>query len=86
MHPCYAAICFIALILYRVMRSRLRAGDTKLSPGRAMSTLRRIQHHRIALNETQPVAGLSSISQEQAGILAALKIKKPIPNTQLTLL
>ena len=82
----HATICFIALILYRVMRSRLRAGDTKLSPERALSKLRRIQHHRITLNETQPVAGLSSISQEQADILAALTIKKPSLNTQLTLL
>ncbi len=82
----HATICFIALILYRVMRSRLRAGNTKLSPERALSKLRRIQHHRITLNETQPVAGLSSISQEQADILAALTIKKPSLNTQLTLL
>lgn len=82
----HATICFIALILYRVMRSRLRAAGTKLSPERALSKLRRIQHHRITLNETQPVAGLSSISQEQADILAALTIKKPSLNTQLTLL
>ena len=82
----HATICFIALILYRVMRSRLRAGNTKLSPERALSKLRRIQHHRITLNETQPVAGLSSISQEQADILGALTIKKPSLNTQLTLL
>ena len=82
----HATICFIALILYRVMRSRLRAGNTKLSPERALSKLRRIQHHRITFNETQPVAGLSSISQEQADILAALTIKKPSLNTQLTLL
>ena len=75
----YATICFIALILYRVMRSRMRASDTKLSPERALSKLRRIQHHRITLNETQPVAGLSSISQEQADILAALTIKKTKP-------
>ncbi len=82
----HATICFIALILYRVMRSRLRAGNTKLSPERALSKLRRIQHHRITFNETQPVAGLSSISQEQADILGALTIKKPNLNTQLTLL
>ncbi|RID96867.1 hypothetical protein [Simplicispira hankyongi] len=34
----------------------------------------------------QPVAGLSSISQEQTDILGALTIKKPSLNTQLTLL
>ena len=82
----HATICFIALILYRVMRSRLHASDTKLSPERALSKLRRIQHHRITLNDTQPIAGLSTISQEQSDILAALTVKKPTPSVQLTLL
>ena len=68
------------------MRSRLHAGDTKLSPERALSKLRRIQQHRVTLNATQPVAGLSPISQEQAEIRAALAIKKPSLDTQLTLL
>ena len=82
----HASICFIALILYRVMRSRLHASDTGLSPERALSRLRRIQHHRVTLNGTQPVAGLSSISQDQTDILSALAIKKPTLDAQLTLL
>lgn len=82
----HASICFIALILYRVMRSRLHASETGLSPERALARLRRIQHHRVTLNGTQPVAGLSSISQDQANILSALTIKKPTLDIQLTLL
>jgi transposase len=82
----HAAICFMALILYRVMRMRLRAGDTQLSPERALDKLRRIQHHQVIVNDTQPVTGLSTISQEHTAILAALTIKKPSLNTQLTLL
>jgi transposase len=82
----HASICFLALILYRVMRSRLHASDTQLSPERALSKLRRIQHQRITLNNSQPVAGLSSITQEHTDILSALTIKKPTLNTQLTLL
>ena len=86
----HATICFIALILYRVMRSRLHAGGTTHSPERALAKLRRIQHHRITLNPTvgdsQPVAGLSCIDQEHTDILAALTLKKPTLNTQLTLL
>ena len=38
----HAAICFMALILYRVMRMRLRASDSQLSPERALDKLRRI--------------------------------------------
>ena len=82
----HAAICFMALILYRVMRTRLHQSETHLSPERALEKLRRIQHQRIMLNNTQPIAGLSSITQEHADILSALTIKKPTLNTQLTLL
>ena len=82
----HAAICFMALILYRVMRMRLRSSDTPLSPERALDKLRRIQHHQVLVNDTQPVAGLSTINQEHTAILAALTIKKPSLNTQLTLL
>lgn len=82
----HAAICFMALILHRVMRTRLRAGDTQLSPERALHKLRRIQHHQVIVNDMQPVTGLSTISQEHTTILAALTIKKPSLNTQLTLL
>ena len=82
----HATICFIALILYRVMRKRLHASGATHSPERALQRLRRIQHHRVTLNASQPMAGLSSIDQEQASILAALTIKKPSLNSQLTLL
>jgi len=82
----HATICFIALILYRVMRTRLHASGAHHSPERALQRLRRIQHHRVTLNASEPLTGLSSIDQEQTGILAALTIKKPTLSTQLTLL
>jgi len=82
----HAAICFMALILYRVMRTRLHASDTALSPERALTKLRRIQHHRVTLNGTESVAGISTINREQTDILTALTIKKPTLDTQLTLL
>jgi len=34
----HAAICFMALILYRVMRMRLQAANSELSPARALAT------------------------------------------------
>ena len=82
----HAAICFMALILYRIMRTRLHASDSALSPERALAKLRRIQHHRVTLNGTESVTGISSINKEQTDILAALTIKKPTLQTQLTLL
>ena len=82
----HAAICFMALILYRVMRAKLRAADTKLSPERALDKLRRIQHQKIILNKTQPITGLSTITQEHQAILATLDIKKPTLDPQMSLL
>ena len=82
----HAALCFMALILHRVMRQRLRAAHSLLSPERALSLLRRIQHHRVTLDNTQRVSGISSISPEQTDILTALAVPKPHSTGQLALL
>jgi transposase len=82
----HATICFIALILYRVMRQRLHAAQANTSPERALAQLRRIQHHRIQINQTQPVTGLSTTSKEQHAILSALNLAKPHLQEQLSLL
>jgi len=82
----HAAICFMALILHRVMRWRLQAAGAALSPDRALEALRRIQHHRVRLNAAQPVTGVSSISVEQAKVLGALNVRKPVASEQLALL
>jgi transposase len=82
----HATICFIALILYRVMRQRLHAAQANTSPERALAQLRRIQHHRIQINQTQPVTGLSTASKEQHAILSALNLAKPHLQEQLSLL
>lgn len=82
----HAAICFMALILYRVMRQRLKAANAGLSPERALDYLRRIQHHQIRLNASEPVTGVSILSAEQTEVLNALDVKKPTAPQQLTLL
>lgn len=74
------------LILYRVMRTRLHASGTALSPERPLEKLRRIQHYSVTLNGEESVTGISTINREQTEILAALTIKKPTIETQLPLL
>ena len=75
----HAAICFMALILYRVMRMRLRASESSLSPERALEVLRRVQRHQIRLDDaTDPVTGISTMTLEQTDLFKALKIKKPL--------
>jgi transposase len=82
----HAMLCFMALILYRVMRLRLNAAATGLSPERALDLLRRIQHHHIRINATHSFTGLSTMSHQQAQVLNALNVKKPIAFQPLTLL
>jgi hypothetical protein len=76
----------MALVVYRVMRQRLKLAGSKLSPEAALAELRRIQHHRITINETTPVSGVSTIHQQQAEVLAALKVTKPTQDAQMSLL
>ena len=81
----HAYVCFIALIMHRVIRQRLRAANTSLSPERALETLRRIQHHRVKLNEREHT-GVSTVTREQAAILKSLSVPKPTQSEQLSLL
>ena len=82
----HASICFMALVLHRVMRMRLRAANTGITPERALQSLKRIQHHRVTLGGAAPLSGVSSLSDEQNQMFKALKVKQPTANRQLSLL
>ena len=82
----HASLCFMALILYRVMRNRLRAAGSTQSPESVLASLRRIQHHTVSINDNQPVSGVSALTREQVGAFAALKVRKPAEGHQLSLL
>ena len=82
----HASICFMALILCRVMRQRLRLAGHGVSPETALAQLRRIQRHRVCINDGEPISGISTVNHEQAALLAALKLKKPSPDAQMSLL
>lgn len=73
----HALICFIALVLHRIMRMRLRAAGSKASPERALELLRQLQRHRVHLADEQTVVGLSTISAEQAELFTSLKLPRP---------
>jgi transposase len=75
----HASICFIALILYRIMRQRLKDADSELSPERALEELQRLQHHQIRINHADiPIYGISRISEIHNRVFAALNLKKPV--------
>jgi len=82
----HASICFMALMLYRVMRQRLKLAGHKASPETALAHLRRIQRQTVTINDSAPISGLSNVDHEQAELLAALKLKTPPQDTQMSLL
>jgi transposase len=82
----HASICFMALIVYRVMRQRLQRADSALSPERALEKLRRIQRHSVSIDNAPAMSGISTLGAEQAKVLAALNLSKPINDQQMSLL
>jgi hypothetical protein len=76
----------LALIVYRVMRQRLKLAKSELSPEKALAQLRKIQRYKVRINQAQPITGISTINDMQATVLESLNLKKPTQNAQLTLL
>ena len=73
----HALICFLALVLHRVLRMRLRANNSPYSPERALELARRIQFHRITLHHNQTASGLSTLTPEQLDLFDAINLPKP---------
>jgi hypothetical protein len=67
-----ALICFLALLLHRVMRPKLN----NFSPGAALHKLKAIQLHRFTA-AGQPVSGLTATSDETRAIFPQLDLPLP---------
>jgi hypothetical protein len=76
----------MALIVYRVMRQRLKLAKSELTPEKALAQLRRIQRHRVTINAGAPISGISTINAQQSSVFTALNLKKPTQDAQLNLL
>ncbi len=72
----HALICFLALVLYRVMRLRLKASGSTTSPKTALEILRRIQQHHVAIGD-HAYRGISTTTPEQLALFDALTLPKP---------
>ena len=72
----HALICFLALVLFRVMRMRLKAKGHSASPRSALSLLARIQKHTAHVG-TRSFHGLSKTTPEQLDLFDALNLPKP---------
>lgn len=72
----HALICFLALVLHRVLRHRLKAAGSSYSPERALRTLRRIQRHKVRL-AGQDYEGFTKPTQEQLELFGELGVEAP---------
>ena len=72
----HALICFVALVLYRVMRMRLKAKGHTASPRTALDLLARIQRHQARIGE-RTLGGLSTTTPEQLELFDTLNLPKP---------
>lgn len=72
----HALICFLALVLYRVMRMRLKAKGRSASPRTALDLLARIQKHTAHAGK-RSFHGLSKTTPEQLDLFDSLDLPKP---------
>jgi hypothetical protein len=78
----HALICFLALVLYRVMRERLRACNHLPSPRRAMALLRQVQKHHVVIDH-KAIVGTGRLAPDQRDPFRALKLDAPTENKAL---
>lgn len=72
----HALICFLALVLWRVMRMRLRAKGHSASPRTALDLLARIQRHQARIGD-RSVEGVSTATSEQLELFDTLNLPEP---------
>ena len=75
----HALICFLALVLYRVLRMRLKANSSPYSSERALEVVRRIQFHQVTLHQRQAACGLSTLTPEQKELFDTVNLPEPDP-------
>ena len=73
----HAMICFLALVLFRVLRMRLKAKNSPYSPNRMLEVVRGIQHHQVTLHRKQSAKGLTTLTPEQKDLFDTVNLPKP---------
>nr|WP_142080155.1 IS1634 family transposase [Roseinatronobacter monicus] len=72
----HALICFLALVLYRILRMRLKAAESPASPSKLLKSLSRIQKHTVHVG-ANAYHGITRPDPEQLDLFKALKIELP---------
>ena len=70
----HALVCFMALILYRVMRMRLKTANRSESPATLLEQLKRIHQQTVQTGDGQTLIGLTEMTPAQKSLFAALEL------------
>ncbi len=70
-------IIFLALVLSRLLRMRLKAKNSPYSPSRMLEVVRGIQHHQVTLHRKQSARGLTTLTPEQKDLFDTVNLPKP---------
>jgi transposase len=76
----HALVCFMALILYRVMRMRLKAANRSESPATLLEQLKRIHQQTVQTPDGKALTGLTEMTPAQKSLFAALELALPTPS------
>ena len=72
----HALVCFLALVLYRILRMRLKAAQSPVSPSRLLKSLSRIQKHTVHVG-ANAYHGITRPEPEQLDLFRTLNIELP---------
>jgi transposase len=75
----HALVCFMALILYRVMRMRLKAAKKTESPSTLLEQLKRIHQQTVQTADGKTLTGLTEMTPAQKSLFVALDLALPTP-------
>ena len=73
----HAMLCFLALIMHRILRMRLQDKNSKLSPERVLEIAGRIQWHEASLQGGKKLKGISRLSPQQMDLFETIDV--PVP-------
>ena len=76
----HALVCFMALILYRVMRMRLAEAKRSESPATLLEQLKRIHQQTVQTTDGKTLTGLTEMTPAQKSLFAALQLTPPTPS------
>ena len=75
----HALVCFLALVLFRVMRMRLKEAQRSESPTTLLEQLKRIHQQTVQTGDGKTLTGLTEITPAQKSLFAALDLTPPTP-------